>query len=144
MQVFQVEPNRASRCRRGLRYACQMTPLSPRFSLWALVALMAGPSFAAERSPDGRQVRIVVSDHGEGVRPDEQRRIFEPFYRGREVAGSTVRGTGLGLSLARRIVEAHGGGISVRSVRGHGSAFTLQLPAEEAPQAVRTTEAAGG
>jgi signal transduction histidine kinase len=83
---------------------------------------------AAEVSPDGRDLRISVADHGRGVRPDEQRRIFEPFFRSADVVGTTIRGSGLGLSLAKRIVEAHGGSISVRSARGQGSAFTLHVP----------------
>jgi signal transduction histidine kinase len=80
----------------------------------------------------GREVRITVEDRGVGIPADEQRRIFEPFFRGRDVLASTVRGSGLGLSLARRVVEAHGGSIGVRSEPGQGSAFTLHLPCEPA------------
>ncbi|MBE3097557.1 MAG: HAMP domain-containing histidine kinase, partial [Planctomycetes bacterium] len=78
-------------------------------------------------TPGGAGVRITVEDHGIGIPPDEQRRIFEPFYRGHGVLGSTIRGSGLGLSLVRRIVEAHGGSISVESAPGKGSAFTVYL-----------------
>jgi len=88
---------------------------------------------AAERSPDGRELGVIVSDHGRGVRPGEQRRIFEPFYRSRDVVGTTIRGSGLGLSLAKRIVEAHGGAFSARSATGQESAFTLHLPLEAQP-----------
>jgi len=55
--------------------------------------------------------------------------IFEPFYRGREVVAAQVHGNGLGLSLVKNIVEAHGGTIAVSSVPGEGSSFTLSLPA---------------
>ena len=94
----------------------------------------SGPSrwvrVTAEAAPGSRrnEIRITVEDRGIGIRPDEQDRIFEPFFRSRDVLASTMRGSGLGLSLVRRIVEAHGGTISVRSSPGQGSAFTLHLP----------------
>lgn len=61
---------------------------------------------------------------------DERRHIFEPFYRGTRLR-SAVPGTGLGLSIVRRIVEAHGGQISVRSEPGRGSTFEVRLPRAE-------------
>jgi signal transduction histidine kinase len=83
---------------------------------------------SADRASERPELRVTVEDHGRGIRPDEQRRIFEPFYRSRDVMGSSTRGSGLGLSIARRIAEAHGGSISVRSTPGQGSAFTLHVP----------------
>jgi signal transduction histidine kinase len=74
------------------------------------------------------EVAIDVSDRGEGIDADEAGRIFEPFYRGRKAIDGQVPGNGLGLSLARRVAEAHGGGITVKSVPGEGSTFTLHLP----------------
>jgi signal transduction histidine kinase len=77
----------------------------------------------------GREVRIGVSDRGIGIAAAEQARIFEPFYRAPDVSSAQIHGAGLGLSLVKRIVEAHGGRITVRSEPGHGSEFVVQLPA---------------
>lgn len=74
-------------------------------------------------------VRMIVSDSGIGISPEEQVHIFEPFF---QVDSSSTRqygGSGLGLTLAKRYVEAHGGYIWVDSTPGHGSAFTVSLPA---------------
>ena len=79
----------------------------------------------AERS--GRQVRVSVADHGPGIDDLEQSLIFEKFYRGR--GQRSVQGTGMGLPIARAIIEAHGGQIEVRSQLGHGSVFSFTLPA---------------
>jgi signal transduction histidine kinase len=63
------------------------------------------------------------------VAPEELPRIFEPFYRGRDAAAREVGGSGLGLSLVRRIVESHGGRVTVERGRERGSVFTIRLPA---------------
>jgi signal transduction histidine kinase len=78
---------------------------------------------------DGREVRITVSDRGMGIPAAEQPRIFEPFYRAPDVIAAQIHGAGLGLSLVKRIVEAHGGRIAVRSEPGRGSDFVVTLPA---------------
>ncbi len=83
----------------------------------------------AEPDGDGGGVAIGVEDHGLGIAVDEQRHIFEPFYRGPQVLASSVRGSGLGLSLVKRIVEAHGGVVTVKSAPGKGSRFVGHLPA---------------
>jgi len=70
----------------------------------------------------GSSVAIAVSDTGRGMPPEERRRIFDPFYS-RKPAG-----TGLGLTLARRMVTAHGGRIEVESIPGRGTCFTILLP----------------
>jgi len=84
----------------------------------------------------GREVLITVADRGIGMEPAEQSRIFEPFYRAPGVISAQIHGAGLGLSLVQRIVESHGGRISVRSAPGTGSEFTVHLPAalEQATQ----------
>jgi signal transduction histidine kinase len=79
--------------------------------------------------PDGDAVEIAVADEGRGIRPEDLPHIFEPFYRGRDAVEAQVRGSGLGLSLARRVVEAHGGTVSVESRMGGGSRFAIRLPA---------------
>ena len=69
---------------------------------------------------------MTVKDTGPGIPEDQQRRIFEKFYR---VPGRESGGAGLGLSIAREIVRAHGGDILVVSKVGEGSRFIIQLPA---------------
>jgi signal transduction histidine kinase len=81
---------------------------------------------AARRA--GNEVRITVSDRGIGIAPADHDRIFEPFYRAADVVSAQVQGAGLGLSLVRRIVEAHGGRITVKSAKAAGSEFTVHLP----------------
>jgi two-component system sensor histidine kinase SenX3 len=74
-------------------------------------------------------VEISVVDHGLGIPPDEQRSIFEPFYRGRRAMEDQIRGTGLGLDLVKKIAEAHGGSIRVISEPLKRTEFILRLPA---------------
>jgi signal transduction histidine kinase len=76
-------------------------------------------------SSDG-EVRVDIRDEGPGIEESEQRLIFEKFGRARD--GHAKPGTGLGLFIARSIVEAHGGTLEVRSAAGRGSTFTIELP----------------
>jgi signal transduction histidine kinase len=76
------------------------------------------------------EVWITVSDHGEGIPASELPHIFDPFYRGADAVARQVHGNGLGLSLVRRIVAAHGGRVTV-TTRAGGSAFTIALPSAE-------------
>ncbi len=71
---------------------------------------------------DAGQVRIAVEDTGNGIAPDEARRIFEPFYSTKQ------GGMGMGLSICRSIVEAHGGSLAVESEPGGGASFIVSLP----------------
>jgi signal transduction histidine kinase len=75
---------------------------------------------------DGPAVRFEVEDTGEGVPPEFQERIFEKFF---QVPGAKVGSSGLGLTIAREIVLAHGGKIGIRSEPGRGSTFWFTLPA---------------
>ena len=76
-------------------------------------------------------VRTSVVDHGPGIPPEDRASLFVPFHRGRTPPPRGERGTGLGLTIARRIVEAHGGSIGVESEVGVGSTFFFTLPAAE-------------
>ncbi len=78
----------------------------------------------------GRAVIIDVIDQGPGVPTDKREKIFEPFYRIHDDIGNKVRGTGLGLPIAKAIVEALGGAIRVEGEAGKGSTFTFVLPKE--------------
>ena len=74
-------------------------------------------------------IEVQVSDLGAGIPKSEQSEIFKPFFRGTAAQTRQIRGSGLGLSLVREIVEAHGGTISVTSEAGCGTTFTVRLPA---------------
>jgi signal transduction histidine kinase len=106
-------------------------------------------SNAIKYSPSGGPVHVTVSqrpevvvmsvaDEGIGMSADDVEHVFDPFRRG---AGATdaIPGAGLGLFVARRIVEAHGGEIAVQSVQGAGTTFTVRLPVGASPE-----HAAGG
>lgn len=74
------------------------------------------------------QARVHVEDRGPGIDPSDLPHTFEPFYRGRNATGSQIHGVGLGLNLVKRIAEAHGGAVDVKSAPGQGARFTLSLP----------------
>lgn len=78
-------------------------------------------------------VRIEVEDHGVGIAADEQRRVFERFYRGSAALTSQLRGSGLGLAIVKHLVEAHGGEVGVDSHLGAGSTFWFTLPLIDVP-----------
>jgi two-component system sensor histidine kinase KdpD len=93
---------------------------------------------AAKYSPEGTKITVTaevqngklvtsVADQGPGIDGIDQGMIFDKFYRGRGQR-STIQGTGMGLAIAKALVEAHGGTISVVSQLGHGSVFSFSLP----------------
>jgi signal transduction histidine kinase len=96
----------------------------------------------AEHVRDHRrsEVRITVSDHGTGIPASDLPHIFDPFYRGGDALARQIHGNGLGLSLVKRIVAAHGGRVTVETRAGAGSSFTIALPAAE-PAAASTSVA---
>lgn len=73
-------------------------------------------------------VEIRVTDRGPGIPPDEQERIFDPFFRGRRALRDHVYGTGLGLEIARKIIDAHGGTLRVHSEPGKPTEFVVRIP----------------
>ena len=73
-------------------------------------------------------IHVSVADTGPGIRPEDLPHIFERFYQGRAYAKNTLAGSGLGLALAKKVVEAHGGRIWVESDLGKGTTFHFTLP----------------
>jgi signal transduction histidine kinase len=86
-------------------------------------------SLVARYEVQSKRARIEVADTGPGIPPEIQARIFEPFFTTKPEG----EGTGLGLALARGIVEGHGGAISVESRPGGGARFLIELPVETPP-----------
>jgi signal transduction histidine kinase len=82
---------------------------------------------------DGGLARVAVADHGIGVRPEDEERIFERFERA--ASWRHYGGLGLGLFLTRRIVEAHGGAIELEATGEQGATFVMTLPVEGPPEA---------
>ena len=74
-----------------------------------------------------REVELRVEDRGIGISKEEIKHVFEPFYRSPAVAEAGIHGTGLGLPLARKVVEAMGGRLTAESELGQGSSFTIHL-----------------
>jgi len=76
---------------------------------------------------DEQFVRVSVRDEGLGIREDLQKGVFRKFFRG-DAGASGIPGSGLGLTISRSVVEAHGGRMSFKSAAGKGSVFSLELP----------------
>lgn len=100
---------------------------------------------ALDLADDG-SVEIRVSDAGRGIERDDLSRIFDPFFTGFDVShhasGSFEygrKGLGLGLSVAKALVERHGGRLDVVSELGRGTTFTMRIPAREAPLAAKAS-----
>jgi len=86
-------------------------------------------------SAHGNAVEIRVADRGPGIPAEEREHIFDPFFRGSRALSEQVHGTGLGLNLVKKIVEAHGGSIEVKSEPMQGAEFIIRIPvAPEEPQ----------
>jgi two-component system sensor histidine kinase KdpD len=113
-----------------------LVSLDPRLIAEALTNLVEN---AAKYSPpgteivlkgkiDGGKLTISVKDQGEGIGPDERERVFDKFYRGARQRSHTGEGTGMGLAIARGIIEAHAGSIWVESAPGQGSTFSCAIP----------------
>ena len=75
-----------------------------------------------------RSAVLTVADNGIGIPPEEQSHIFDRFYRVDKARSRATGGTGLGLSIVRQMVQLHGGLITLNSVPGEGSTFTVTLP----------------
>ncbi len=88
----------------------------------AAQAMMKPGQLVIRLEPDGNWYRISFSDNGPGMLPDVAHRAFEPFFT------TKTRGTGLGLSICRKIVEAHGGKMELKTAPGEGTRITVKLP----------------
>jgi signal transduction histidine kinase len=97
---------------------------------------------AAKYSPKDSEIKVTaqtehehliirVSDQGIGISPEEKAKLFRPFERLNELRVAGTVGTGLGLTVCERLIEAHGGRIWVESEPGQGSTFFFTLPYEE-------------
>jgi signal transduction histidine kinase len=114
LPMVDIDPDRLARavgnlCSNAIKY----TPAG------GAVTLSAGAS--------ERDIWIAVADTGPGIAAEERERVFEPFYRSVQQR-RFPQGLGLGLTLARELVAAHGGAITLTSVPGEGSRFTIHLP----------------
>lgn len=87
-----------------------------------------GISAALRANGKGEQIEIRVADRGKGVDAAEAAHIFDPFYRGKSAVADQIHGTGLGLALVKRIIDAHEGAITLKSAEGQGAEFVLRLP----------------
>lgn len=92
----------------------------------------SGKCVGIDALPAGENVEIVVWDEGCGIAPGDHERIFEPFEQAGSSEKQKVKGTGLGLSIIKRIVQMHDGAISLHSVLGEGSRFSISLPGRHA------------
>jgi signal transduction histidine kinase len=94
-----------------------------------------------EPAPEG--VRIQVRDTGAGIPPEQLPRIFEKFYQADNQGAARAAGAGLGLAIAKQIVDAHGGSITCESTLGVGTTFTITLPIHAAKRAAQREQLTG-
>ena len=128
-QTRVLEPEREIVCLNGHGLAVQGDPDALKQVLLILVdnaAKHAEGTIEVGVREEGREVAIDVQDGGPGMPPALCARVFDRFYRGD--ASRSTPGFGLGLSIAQELTEAGGGSISVHSVEGEGSTFTVRLP----------------
>ncbi len=94
----------------------------------ALRYVPQGGNIVVRAVGQGQKVAVSVSDDGPGISDEDLSHLFERFWRGDQARRRTTGGSGLGLTITRSLVEAHGGRIWAKSVEGQGSIFTFTLP----------------
>jgi signal transduction histidine kinase len=98
-------------------------------------------SVGREATRDGREwATLSVRDQGLGIPAADLPHVFDRFHRAANVVGP-IRGTGLGLSSARQVIEQHGGTVGIESTEGEGSTFTIRLPLAGADESAPTSGA---
>jgi signal transduction histidine kinase len=141
-----ILPWRAAALDKGLEWSADISPALPDMDIDpdrigqvignllsnAIKYTNVGGKVLIQARSDRTEVLISVSDTGPGIIPDEQERVFEPFYRS-SFERRFPQGLGLGLTIARDLVEAHGGWLEVISRPGEGSSFIVHLPLEIEP-----------
>jgi signal transduction histidine kinase len=100
----------------------------------------AGGSLRVQVTAQGDNVRIEIADRGPGISAAEQQHVFDRFYRAGTAGASRVGGSGLGLAVAREIVERLGGQIGVKSPPDGGARFWVELPRTGAAAERQETE----
>jgi signal transduction histidine kinase len=101
-----------------------------------------GGRVALRAVPEGKYVRFEVHDSGVGIPPDEQQKIFSKFFRASNANLMQPNASGVGLFVAKTLVEAHGGRVGFSSVEGRGTVFHFTLPVSETPNAKSDVPAA--
>jgi signal transduction histidine kinase len=101
-----------------------------------------GISASAVTDGSTQLVEITVADRGHGIPRDEQRHIFDAFFRGRSALEEQIHGTGLGLDIVKKIVEAHGGSVSVKSTPDKITEFIIRIPATAEPDSTTSDKTA--
>lgn len=128
----------------------QMNITGDRYRLQQVVAALVANALAytdgriwlsASAVADG--VIVTVADEGAGLEPDDAARIFDRFFRAERSRARRTGGSGLGLSIARSIIEAHGGTITLYTAPGHGCRFVVKLPRDLPPSEPAPSGASG-
>ena len=114
-----------------LENAITHTPEGGRVTVSARVLRQAQDERGGVEVDEREVVEVTVADTGPGIAPEELSRIFDRFYRADPSRDRSTGGAGLGLTIARRLVEAHGGAVEAQSELGRGSRFILRLPARQ-------------
>ena len=146
--AFQKEQNKAHE--KGITFLKECQPGLPLVKgdqeklLWVVMQLLDNAikftgrsgriSLSTSMQEPGNSVTITVTDTGIGISPERIREIFEPFHQLDGTASRNFAGTGLGLALAQKIIDAHGSRLNVTSVMGEGSVFSFTLPGTPIPE----------
>jgi signal transduction histidine kinase len=97
----------------------------------ALKYTLDGGRIVVSAQVEKTRLSVAVSDTGLGISPEETEKVFEKFYRSKNPLAANVKGSGLGLPIAREVARLHGGDVTLESELGKGSTFTLILPIDE-------------